>query len=61
MLRHTVFERFDKDFRRYMRSGGELVNEDFCGVTDRLSNDALNIFVNLASQLLFEEAEPWID
>jgi len=41
--------------------GGEIVSEDFFGITDRLFNHALNIFVNLASQLLFEEAESWID
>jgi hypothetical protein len=60
LLRHTVFERFDRDLRRYMKSG-DIVNEDFWGTTERLFSDALNIFVSLSSQLLFEEAEDWID
>jgi hypothetical protein len=55
-----VFERFDRDLRRYMKSG-DIVNEDFWGTTERLFSDALNIFVSLSSQLLFEEAENWID
>jgi len=60
LLRHTVFERFDRDLRRHMKTG-DVVNEDFWGTTERLFADALHIFVSLSSQLLFEEAEDWID
>lgn len=60
LLRHDVFERFDRDLRRYMRSA-ENVCEEFWGTTERLFNDALNIFSSLASQILFEEAEAWVE
>jgi hypothetical protein len=60
LLRHTVFERFDRDLRRHMKTG-DVVNEDFWGTSERLFADALHIFVSLSSQLLFEEAEDWID
>jgi protein SEY1 len=61
LLRHTVFERFDRDLRRHLK-GGDVVNEDFWGTSERLFADALHIFVSLSSQLLFEAAaEDWVD
>ena len=47
-----MFERFDRDLRRYKKIG-DIVNEDFWGTSERLLSDALNIFVSLSSQLLF--------